>query len=78
MVAIQQNIVMVPLYAVHIQLWHRFPVYHLRQPHINGGQTAVSRNKVKALKVVHNLQAIAGHRPATTSFITLVGIWDVS
>ncbi len=62
--AIQQNIVIVPLHAVHILPQDCFPAHHVHQPHLHGGQAAVSRNKVKALMVVHDLRVVTGHCPS--------------
>ena len=61
--AIQQNIVVVPLHAVHILTQHRFPAHHVHQSHPHGRQAAVSRYKVKALMVVYDLRVVTGHHP---------------
>ena len=61
--AIQQNIVIIPLYAVHILTQHRFPAHYVHQSYLYGGQAAVSRHKVKALMVAHDLRVVAGHCP---------------
>ena len=61
--AVQQNIVVLPLHAIHILAQHCFPAHHVHQPYLYGRPAAILRYKVKAFVVMHDLQVAAGHCP---------------
>ena len=62
-VAIQHHTVIGLLRVIHILPEYRFPAHHVHQPHIHGGQAAVSRHEVKTLSMVRDLRVVAEHRP---------------
>ena len=56
--AIQQNIIIVLFDLIHILPQHRLPAHDIHQTHLNGGQSAVARDEIKALMMVADFQML--------------------
>ena len=54
--AVQQHIIVILLHLIEILPQHRFSTHHIDQSNLDGGQAAVGRDKIKALRMMQDFR----------------------